>query len=107
MYNAGVDNPIMPGQPPTGYPPQPAQAGYPPPQPAQAGYPPPQASGYPPPQQAGYPAPQPAFHTNQTSNTTVVIQQPQIQMVVKGREAWSTGLCSCFEDVNLCKCFGF
>ena len=96
MYNAGVDNQVMPGQSPTGYPP-----------PQQAGYPPPQQAGYPPPQ-AGYPAPQPAYHSQQTSNPTVVIQQqPQIQMVVKGRESWSTGLCSCFDDVNLCKCFRF
>ena len=96
MYNAGVDNQVMPGQSPTVYPP-PQQAGYP------------QPAGYPPPQQALYPAPQPAYHSQQqTSNTTVVIQQqPQIQIVAKGRESWSTDLCSCFDDVNLCKCFRF
>ena len=53
--------------------------------------------GYPP--QPGYPA----THTSTTSNTTVVIQQPQTQVVIQRPLDWSTGLCSCFDDCGVCK----
>ena len=63
-----------------------------------AGYPP---AGYPP---TGYP-PQPVYPTSQTStsNTTVVIQQPQTQVAVQGPQEWATGLFSCFDDCGVCK----
>ena len=53
---------------------------------------------------AGYP-PQPVYPSSHVSNsnTTVVIQQPQTQVVIQGPGVWSTGLCSCFDDCGVCK----
>ena len=113
MYNAGSDTaPPVPTSP--GYPPQPL-ADYPqqpladyPPQPL-ADYPPQHPPDYPPqpippsyapPQQAGYPPPQQT--SQQTSNTTVIIQQPQAEVVLKGPEQWSSGLFDIFDDCGLC-----
>ena len=79
------EDPGAAGPPPYGAP----QPGYPP---AQAGYPPPQA---------GYPQPQPTnFHT---TNTTVVVNQPQPLILQQGQRDWSTGLCGCFEDCYSCE----
>ena len=91
-------------QPLTGHPPQQPQEGYPPPQP-QGGYPPQQPQqpqgGYMPqyPHQPIYPT----SHQSSSTNTTVVIQQPQTQLVIQGPRDWSTGLCSCFDDCGVCK----
>lgn len=85
---------------------QPGQ--YPPPE-----YPP-QAPGYPPQQMPGYPsqpglgyqpqAPQPMFPASHTTNTntTVVIQQPQTQILVQGPGDWSSDICACCDDMTLC-----
>ena len=47
------------------------------------------------------PMPQQPMPTH--TNTTVVIQQQPAQVVVQGPRAWSTGLCSCFDDCGVCK----
>lgn len=91
-YSTMEEEPGAAGPPPYGAP----QPGYPP---AQAGYPPPQA-GYPQPQ-PGYPQPQPA--TFQTTNTTVVVNQPQPLILQQGQRDWSSGLCGCFEDCYSCE----
>lgn len=70
-------------------------AGGPPP------YGPPQP-GYPP-QQAGYPPPQQHQPTFQTTNTTVVVNQPVPLIMQQGMRDWSSGLCGCFEDCYSCK----
>lgn len=70
-------------------------AGGPPP------YGPPQP-GYPP-QQAGYPPPQQYQPTFQTTNTTVVVNQPVPLILQQGMRDWSSGLCGCFEDCYSCK----
>ena len=36
----------------------------------------------------------------QASGTTVVIQQP---VIVAQPRAWSTDICSCFDDMGICK----
>lgn len=69
--------------------------GPPPYGPPQPGYPPQQA-GYPPPQQH-----QPS--TFQTTNTTVVVNQPVPLIMQQGMRDWSSGLCGCFEDCYSCK----
>ena len=97
MYNAASDTTP---QTPADYPPQPP-ADYPPPPIPPSYEPPPQQAGYPPPQQAGY-APPPQHMSQQTSNTTVIIQQPQVEVVIKGPEQWSSGLFDVFEDCGLC-----
>ena len=88
-------------QPLTGHPPQQPQEGYPPPQP-QGGYPPQQPQGGYMPQYPHQPI-YPTSHQSSSTNTTVVIQQPQAQLVVQGPRDWSTGLCSCFDDCGVCK----
>ncbi|XP_046855593.1 placenta-specific gene 8 protein-like [Xenia sp. Carnegie-2017] len=46
---------------------------------------------------------QPGFMQQQsTNNTTVVIQQQPQQVVIQGPRDWSTGLCSCFDDLAGC-----
>ena len=46
---------------------------------------------------------QPGHFHSSNSNTTVVIQQQQPQMIIQGPRGWSTGVCSCFDDCGVCK----
>ena len=66
-------------------------AGGPPPYGMQPGYPP---------AQAGYPQPVMAQPTNmqQSTNTTIVVNQPAPVVLQQGQRDWSTDLCGCFED---------
>ncbi|XP_073244903.1 placenta-specific gene 8 protein-like [Porites lutea] len=46
---------------------------------------------------------QPAPYAQQTTNTTVVVNQQPV-VVQKAQRNWSTGLCGCFEDCgSLCR----
>lgn len=47
-----------------------------------------------------YGPPQPTF---QTTNTTVVVNQPVPLIMQQGMRDWSSGLCGCFEDCYSCK----
>ena len=49
------------------------------------------------------PMQQPGHMHSSNTNTTVVIQQQPAQVVLQGPRAWSTGLCSCFDDCGVCK----
>ena len=62
------------------------------------------AGGPPPygPPQPGYP-PQQHQPTFQTTNTTVVVNQPVPLIMQQGMRDWSSGLCGCFEDCYSCK----
>lgn len=64
------------------------------------------AGGPPPygPPQPGYP-PQQHQPTFQTTNTTVVVNQPVPLIMQQGMRDWSSGLCGCFEDCYSC-CLG-
>ncbi|XP_028406690.1 cornifelin homolog A-like [Dendronephthya gigantea] len=52
------------------------------------------------------PMQQPSHMHSSNTNTTVVIQQQPQQVVIQGPRAWSTGICSCFDDCGDCL-FGF
>lgn len=91
-YAPMQDDPGAGGPPPYG----PPQPGYPP---AQQGYPPPQV-GYPHPTTA-----QPVSSSFQTTNTTVVVNQPPPMILQQGMRNWNSGLCGCFEDLYSC-CLG-
>ena len=61
---------------------------------------------YPPPMQQPMPQ-QPTHMHSSNSNTTVVIQQQPQQLIIQGPRAWSTDICSCFDDCGVCKCVNF
>ena len=69
--------------------------------------PPPQPDPYPPPQPMGiaYPSPvhQQPTSTMHNTNTTVLIQQQPLAVVVTGPREWSSGVCACFDDCGVCK----
>ena len=97
-----VDSPY-PEKPPADhlYPPK-QEHSNPPTQPADQPYPPP---GYVPSQYPGVQVPvitqQPAAY-QQTSNTTVVVNQ-QVMAVERKPRNWSSGLCGFFDDCGSCK----
>ena len=106
-----VDDPYLPQQPgdQPSLPQQNADQPYPPQQPVVQPYPSQQPADQhlPPPEyQAGYLgvatviAQQPAAY-QQTSNTTIVVNQPPV--VEQKFRDWSSGLCGCFEDCGSCK----
>ena len=47
------------------------------------------------------------YNQYNTTNTTVVVNQPAPVILQQGMRDWHTGLCGCFEDFYSCKLTGY